>query len=78
MNEQFLILSSIGILALATILTKINILQKKYFPVWYNAIFFAYVYFCFKYDYSHLLSKGMMVYGGIALFCGFVDWLRKK
>ncbi|MDO4921035.1 MAG: hypothetical protein Q4E64_04305 [Phascolarctobacterium sp.] len=78
MSEQVLIAGSIGVLVLVTIFTKINILPKKYFSIWYNATFFAYVYFCFKYDYSHLLSKGMMVYGGIALFCGFVDWLRKK
>lgn len=78
MNEQTLIAGSIGVLVLVTILTKINILSKKYFSIWYNAIFFAYVYFCFKYDFSHLLNKGMMVYCGIALVCGFVDWLRKK
>ncbi len=78
MNEQILVIGTVGVLILTIIFTKINILHTKYFQFIFNLIFFSFVYLCFQYKYMDIMRKGMIIYGGIGLYYWFREWKEKK
>lgn len=77
MSEQMLVILSIIVLLGTIILTKIDVIPKKYFQFIFNLIFFSYVYLCFRYNYMDIMNRGMIVYGGSVLFCWFMEWKKK-
>ena len=73
MSREILVFSALSMLIIIIILIKLKLVSSEYFQLFFNVIFFSYIFLCLHNDYVDITRGGVILYTGV----GLISWIKE-